>query len=638
MSKNKSKLSNQPIIIESIPKTASKFHRIIGFGLAIFSILIYGNTIGHGYVLDDPLSIGLNSLVTQGISAWPEIFFSHYRAGTEAATASSLQYRPLSLLSFALEWSISPNNPKINHIFQVLYFGCTIAITYFALRRLLAGHIHWLAPICIVLLYASHPIHTEVVANIKSRDEIFVMLFGMLSLYFFLKYNSQQGELKYLIISLLCAFLALISKENAILLLPIYGLGAWFFYRKNLKQSILINLPYLIPAILFFVCQQIAFKSVNSNLEISVLDNPIMAATSFSEKSATGFLVLWQYLQLLFWPNPLLSDYSYNHIQLVNWSNISAILGIIAYFLLIIYTIWATLKRKPIGFFLALFLIGMVLYSQLLIKIGTLFGERLVFTPSIWWCGIVVSLAIGIFKFENKEEPSFGKSEKLFLVIVSLITALFSGITISRNSDWKNNLTLFKADALKSQKSIRLLNGYASELYIDWQKRSEEFPETEKLERFNTIIAISNQANNIKENTISYLNLGNVAMAKNDFEGSIKYYESSLSYTPDYSLAKQNLCKSLVFMATKEGRENQNLSKAEILLRKAIGYNESSEDANMNLGTVLAMQGKAFEAIPFFEKTAIINPENTNAWKNLGMAYKSIGNIEKANFALSKVQ
>ncbi len=539
-------------------------------------------------------------------------------------------------MSFALEWSISPNNPKINHLFQILFYGVTIAVSYYALRRMLANKYHWLAPLSIVLLYMSHPIHTEVVANIKSRDEIFVILFAMLSLYFFQKYFSDGKKNKYLILSLFSYFLALISKENAILIFPIYGFVAWFFYGKTLKQCIMANLPFLAPLILFFVFQQLAFKSVGANPTISAMDNPIVAATDFAQLSASAFAVLWQYLKLLFWPNPLLSDYSYNHIALVGWSNISAILGLLTYLVLILFTVWAILKRKPIGFFLALFLIGMVLYSQLFIKIGTLLGERLVFGPSLWWCGAIVCTFIGFFKFENTKEYSFGKPEKLFLSIIFFIVSFFSILTINRNADWQSNLTLFKTDAIKSQKSVRLFNGYASELYVDWQKRMDEFSETEKLERFKVIENMSKQANKIKENTVSYLNLGNVAMAKNDFELAIKNYETTLIYTPDYSLSKQNLCLSLVLLATKEGKENHNLPKAESLLKRAITYNGASEEANMNLGTVLAMQNRVNEAIPFFEKTVAINPENKVTWNNLATAYKSIGELAKANFAQTK--
>ena len=74
--------------------------------------------------------------------------------------------------------------------------------------------------IAVSVLFAAHPIHTEVVANIKSRDEILAYLFGTIMLICFLKFKESNLK-KWLYASLSFYFLAILSKENAILFIAI---------------------------------------------------------------------------------------------------------------------------------------------------------------------------------------------------------------------------------------------------------------------------------------------------------------------------------------------------------------------------------------------------------------------------------
>ena len=100
------------------------------------------------------------------------------------------------------------------------------------------------------VLFVAHPIHTEVVANIKSRDEISSMFFLLLSLLFIHNYLSSNKILM-LIVALGCFFLALLSKESAIVYVALAPLFIYFFTETSLKNNLKIFGSLAVVAVLY---------------------------------------------------------------------------------------------------------------------------------------------------------------------------------------------------------------------------------------------------------------------------------------------------------------------------------------------------------------------------------------------------
>src|SRR6185437_14769362 len=132
--------------------------------LGVFSILVYANTIRNGYVLDDSSVITENTIVVKGISAIPELLTTPYRRGF-FVTSNDL-YRPLSLVMLAVEYEFFGMNPAPNHFINTLFFAGCVILLFFFLDKLFERKRTAVAFIA-ALLFAAHPIHTEVVANIK---------------------------------------------------------------------------------------------------------------------------------------------------------------------------------------------------------------------------------------------------------------------------------------------------------------------------------------------------------------------------------------------------------------------------------------------------------------------------------------
>ena len=182
--------------------------------LAVVSFLLYANTLGHGFVLDDYSLILENRITKMGTSAIPEIFQTGYRSGYFMKDDGL--YRPLVKSMFATEWQWGGGSPVLFHWMNVLLYSLTGFVLYRMLFRLTKGNVF--VSFVASLLFICHPIHTEVVANIKSRDEILAFLFCVWSLDSFMNWAESSSKFS-LLVSSCCFFLALLSKESAITLL-----------------------------------------------------------------------------------------------------------------------------------------------------------------------------------------------------------------------------------------------------------------------------------------------------------------------------------------------------------------------------------------------------------------------------------
>ena len=180
-------------------------------GCAVLAFLLYANTLGFSYVLDDFSLIKENLLTQKGISGLPEIFKSSYRSGYYLPDNDL--YRPLSKAMFAIEWELAPNSPELSHWVNVLIYA-SIGFLLYRLLFSITNNNTWLS-LVIALLFITHPLHTEVVSNIKSRDELLSFLFFLLMSLASLKYLSGE-RWWYLVGTGLSFALALLSKESSI--------------------------------------------------------------------------------------------------------------------------------------------------------------------------------------------------------------------------------------------------------------------------------------------------------------------------------------------------------------------------------------------------------------------------------------
>jgi len=644
---------------ESVFTIDKKVVRLLSFILIVFSFCLYVNTFNHGYVLDDHSVIRENTLTKGGVKNIGEILKSPYRDGF-GANGNDL-YRPLSKVMFAIEWEFSPNNAKLGHIMNVLLYSFTCFLLFLVLVRYIKINIYILFSAC--LLFAVHPIHTEVVANIKSRDEILAMIFLLTSLLFIHKYITNNKKVS-LVISLVSFFLALLSKESAIVYVGIVFIVIHFFSELPLKKNIIITASF---AAISFIYILIHLKIIG-NLgipNVPLVDNSIVGhplnPSSFMEKRLTAIYILGKYLWLLFFPHPLSSDYSYSTIPLIaKGAPVEAFIGCILSFLfhafLLIYSLKKFKSKTLLSFCILFYLISISITSNVFMIIGTNMAERLLYFPSLAFCLAIAILGAKAFKIDfnaslNKLSQVF-KANTLMTFLILVVTIVFSVKTFSRNKDWLSDGTLFNTDVEKVPNSAHMLYYTANHLMnkdslkikfddkINAAKSAEEKQSAENAKA--TYIAKADElikrALKIYDLFPDALNVaGRISYERKQYQEALAYYTRALELNPAEVMNHNNI-----------GTCYFNTGKLDDALREfkiAVQKNSKDVDAQNNLGSAYGAMGENYKtkndfvnaklmfdsAIYQFNKTLELDPNYKSAHQFLGFTYRNLGDTITAN-------
>ena len=428
----------------------------LAFLLGLFSFAVYANTLKNGFAYDDFNVIKDNTIVTQGVSAIPEILSTPYRKGF--FVASNDLYRPFSLVLFATEYQFWGTNPTPYHLINILLFAGCVLLLFLFLDMLFAGKKTGVAFIA-SLLFALHPIHTEVVANIKSCDELLCFFFAFLCMNLFIKY-AQSGKITQLVTGTACFFLSLLSKETVITFIAVIPLIFFFIKNENKKRSSYLVLCAACAAIIFLAIRFAVLSTNHANeiTAVNFIDNALAKGDlPFESRIATAILIMGYYIKLLFVPYPLIFDYSYNTIPYVHFSDPRVLISLAIYIFLTVFSIKRFLKdhKDPYAFGILFFLITMSLFSNILLLIGTTMGERLLFFPSVGFCLIVALLVKKLVIKPVDEGMPILKNGKILGVIIP-ICLIYGFVTMERNTEWLDNSTLFAADIIKAPDNSRL--------------------------------------------------------------------------------------------------------------------------------------------------------------------------------------
>ncbi len=452
-------------VVNYFPAGFWKNKLLPGTILVLLSIGLYAYSLGFDFVLDDGIVVQKNEIVKKGIGGIGELLTQESFAGYFGEQKDLLvgaRYRPLSLISFSLEYGIFKENPMGYHALNVLFYALTALLLYRILFLLFPDikkdDWYWNIPFLATLLFIVHPVHVEVVANIKSRDEIYGLLLSLGALYFSLKYLHSKKILP-LILSGIIFGIALLAKENAATFLAVIPLSAYFSRKVSAKHIAFILIPLVIAFGIYFLMRYSAIgyiKGADPN-SLSIMNNPFKGM-SFGERTATIFYTLLLYLKLLFFPHPLTHDYYPYQIPIMNWSKLGSIAGIVSYLALGFIVLKGFLNKNRFSYSILYFLLTLFIVSNLLFPIGTFMNERFLYMPSIGFCIIVAIFFKDILQ-------KWIKIPTVNYILFSLLIIGFTVKTITRVPDWKNGETLNEASIKVSTNSARANLFYGNILF-----------------------------------------------------------------------------------------------------------------------------------------------------------------------------
>lgn len=654
--------------------------------LFLFATGLYINTLNHDFAFDDSVVITGNKYTKQGFDgiktlATKDLFFGIYGSALDLEGG---RWRPLTLVMFAVEYHFFGDNATPYHFINILLYGITAIVLFMTLIQIFTSPLlsypsgrgvggEVLAFIT-TLLFIAHPIHTEVVANIKSRDEIVSFLFLCLMLFFLFRfvrsYPSNGGSRRgaFILYSLLCYFTALLSKESGITFIAVIPLALFCFAGKNIRQSLMLTIPFLITAGIYIAIRTSLVGMIGDRESNDVTDNPFLrlnfpalpTAIPFIEKFATICWILLKYLLLLFFPHPLTSDYGYNEIPVISLSDPKAIASLLIYGGLFFYAVKFLMKEikirknpeagpqgllrrsqsvrtpseKPeailFAFAILYFLITISIVSNLFFLIGTTMGERFAYISSLGFCLALASTLLRITNTANWElRKDFYKNSKLAIPLLLIIIS-YSYKTLTRNHAWKDNKTLFATDVKTSTHSANAHYYFANTMFTDHinddpsPKRDSLFTEAKK--EFRKAMEINPYFH------YCYYNIGLIWEKLGNPDSAIVYQQMTIDLKPDNSMA-QYMAKGALGLVY--GKLKGDVDKAIPLLKEALANKPDDAGYHENLGICYAMKNDYDNSIKEFE-TAIslkteIKKEDARIFMNLGLSWQNKGNKQKAD-------
>jgi len=592
-----------------IPKI---FYLIVFFA----AFLAYVNTFNHKYVLDDYSVIKGNFVTQKGLEGIPIIFKTGYRYGFWNSPDDL--YRPFVLSFFAILWEISEDNPTFYHIVNVLIYSFLCVIIFIFLNKILPNY-NKITLLLISLIFALHPIHTEVVANIKSLDEIFSLLFSIISLLIFLKLLENYKT--NLVILLIFAYLvAMLSKESSIVFLLIIPLTAYFFTKNKISKIILNTLWLIIPILIFFVLREKAIGKYLHLHQTTMLDNVLVSAKDIFIRYASAIRILGMYFLKLLIPWPLACDYSYNQIPLVSFSNFEAILSFIFHTSIFLFAILKFKEKNIFSYLILFYLISMSISSNLFYLIGTAFAERLLFIASLPFSMFIGILISRITRSEQKEfdiKP---------ILLGSIILIIYFSLTFYRNKEWETSLSLYSSDVKKNWKSAHMNYFYALELMNALAMKDGLVFRPEYLDS-----SIKYFRKAIKIYPVyadAYEQMGLAYYRRNDWDSALICFDSALVFYPT-KYSAYGYIGAIYF-------NRKQLDKALEAFEKSVKYNPKFADGWFNLGSTYGELGRYEEAIKAFKKCIEYSPKKAEAYKFIGITYKKIGDNQLAEEYLNK--
>jgi tetratricopeptide (TPR) repeat protein len=663
--------------VKSKPVLRESFFRRNSFETWLFVLVfvVFANGIGNKYALDDEFyTAGGNKYTQKGLKGIPGVFKTRTFNNNDG---SSYSYRPITLTTFAIETQFFGENPHVSHFFNVLLYAITIVLLFRLLRKWFVTQGDWFS-FFICLLFMVHPLHSEVVDNIKCRDELLAFLFILLCFHAIWKHLETKKPV-WLILFPVYFLLGMLSKRTTVPFYALIPLAMWFFTDTKPWKIALYVIPLFVVTYLPALLLKHTLETQTTR-EYLPFENPLAFHPGFATVTATSFYVIGRYLYLFFIPYPLVYYYGSFYVPDVTWSNPVAIISLVIYAAIGIWTLLELRKKSILGFGLLFFLINIAAYSNLLQPAPGIMAERYTYAASLGFSIVIVLMIFRLMK-KNPEDfrwksPDFSKIRFAFVAIALLMTIR----TFWRTGDWENKDTLYGHDMEFLHESVKanmlygaLISKEALELnfrsrvsdgkggvQIDQQKQQEAFSKFMEARGY-----YQKAAELAPYYHTAWSNLGTGYFFTGDTKTALYYFKKGVSIKGDYAEGwynvgmaydKLGVNDSAVYAFQKSIKSDSSYvssyeqlsrlimqnekdpQKALNLLRTAARKKPDSEVPWNNMANIYFQLRDTAQAAGAMERAAEINPDNVQRLYNLAFYFQKKGDAGKFNFYYHKAE
>ncbi|XP_014360540.2 protein O-mannosyl-transferase TMTC4 [Papilio machaon] len=540
------------------------------------------------FVFDDSEAIINNKDVTSKV--WSNTFYNDFWGTNIKNNFSHKSYRPLTTLSFRLNYIISGENLVASYFkaTNLICHGLCSVVLLFVYQIIVErvqkcnSRMYLDISFLAAVLFAVHPIHVEAVAGIVGRADILATMTFLIS---FLLYDQSMKYNKctyiYLFTSVILAGVAMLFKENGITVLGfciVYNIvincgNSKRSKTNNFKATLIRIIIVFLAGVLLVYARWIIMGGMKP--EFKPGDNPAAFANNTFTKVATFHYIYFLNFLILLWPQWLCYDWSMGCLKLIESKmdfRIMFLILLYLYGILLIRTFLRPSKRKStkrlIFLAISLLTIPFLPAANILFPVGFVIAERILYLPSAGYCLLI---AIGFHKIinYNKKFKHLGNATFLLLILLYAIK------TCERAFDWQNEYNLF-ISGLK----VCPLNA-----------------------------------------KVRY-NVAKVVDARQNASWALSEYQEAIRLYPEYYQAMNNLANLL--------KNEKKFTEAEFYFKKAISLKHDFPAAWMNLGIVLANQKRYNESLKAYKTALHYRQHYSDCLYNMGNLYLELKDTESA--------
>jgi tetratricopeptide (TPR) repeat protein len=563
-------------------------------GLVILSLAVTANTLNNGFVYDDAWQVAGNVWI-RDVRFIPEILTSD--VWRFDGHVQSSYYRPLMHLVYMAAYYIFGPAPWGFHLVNILLHALVSALAFLTILRLLRQFLPAVKGLTLpalagAALFATHPVHTEVVAWIAAVPDLTFTLFCLWSWYLYAGTREKNRETS--LLSVIAYFIATLCKEPAFLFPAVFVAYDYCLGRQRGDRlfSFRRYAPYAAAAALSLM--------LRASVLGTLLGTEHTASLSGIDALINVFPLFSDYLVKLVWPADLNAFTLFEPVSsLLTVRGGSAVLVTAAFagFLVISFR-----KSRPV--FLGLVLITVPLLPALFIPAlpENVFAERYLYFPSF---GFSLIAATAVARVDRGRRPF----QAGVWTLVLAVTALFSAATVSRNAIWKDDETFYRDIVKKSPQSAMM------HVNLGWTYYQAG--------RFDDALAEYTVAMNLKPGLAEpHNNAGLIYEQRNQIFDAIREYQTALALQPDYEEAHNNL-----------GNAYLRINAVDDAIREyhaALDLSPRFTAAHYNLANAYAETGRFPEAVREYQEAIALDPDEPDAHNNLGQVYLNLNRFNEA--------
>ena len=413
-----------------------ELRRYAALAIALLAALASLTGLQNGFALDD-VHIIVQNVRMHSLSSAMNVFGESYWPPDKGGAL----YRPLTSLGFILQWWAGSGSPLPFHIVSIALY----ALVSVAVFRLAAAVVDWHTAWIAAALFAVHPLHVEVVANVVGQAELWAALLAIPAVTIFVR-ARRAGELSRsdtLIIAALYGG-ALLFKEHVVVLpllvitaelLVVGGSARW---RERLVRIMPLIGLMAVVALVFIILR----ASVLGGVEGAGI-SPIFVGLGYETRFFTMLRVMMEWIRLFFWPARMATDYA-PLIEPASSFKPDMVPGVIVLLGLAAAAVYLRRRRPAATFALAWAGITLLIPSNLIVLTGFVLAERALFLAS---AGMMLAVAIALRELVRSGESSASVRQ---LVGVAVVVALALGVARSttRNFAWRDNKSLIEQNVV----------------------------------------------------------------------------------------------------------------------------------------------------------------------------------------------